>query len=103
VKTYRGQRYKFDAWITVSEPGHRTRLLKQRGHHSPTGFEWGYGGSGPADLARSLLHDATGEQPSETLYQAFKWGMITSLQHETWTLTQDQILWWVRSWNREHP
>lgn len=23
--------------------------------HSPDGFSWGYGGSGPADLARSLL------------------------------------------------
>jgi hypothetical protein len=28
--------------------------------HSPTGFGWGYGGSGPADLARSLLIDALG-------------------------------------------
>jgi len=28
--------------------------------HSPTGLEWGYGGSGPADLARSLLIDALG-------------------------------------------
>lgn len=24
-------------------------------HHSPDGFEWGYGGSGPADLALSIL------------------------------------------------
>lgn len=24
--------------------------------HSPTGFEWGYGGSGPADLALNVLH-----------------------------------------------
>jgi len=23
-------------------------------HHSPTGFEWGFGGSGPADLALNL-------------------------------------------------
>jgi hypothetical protein len=28
--------------------------------HSPTGLEWGYAGSGPADLARSLLIDALG-------------------------------------------
>ena len=28
--------------------------------HSPAGFEWGYTGSGPADLARSLLIDALG-------------------------------------------
>src|SRR5512135_81505 len=25
--------------------------------HSPTGFSWGYGGSGPADLALSILRD----------------------------------------------
>jgi len=24
--------------------------------HSPTGFEWGYGGSGPADFALNILH-----------------------------------------------
>lgn len=28
--------------------------------HSPTGFDWGYGGSGAADLARSLLIHALG-------------------------------------------
>jgi len=25
-------------------------------HHSPTGFEWGYSGSGPADLALNVVH-----------------------------------------------
>ena len=25
-------------------------------HHSPTGLEWGYGGSGPADFALNILH-----------------------------------------------
>jgi hypothetical protein len=24
-------------------------------HHSPSGYEWGYGGSGPADLALNIL------------------------------------------------
>jgi hypothetical protein len=24
-------------------------------HHSPSGFAWGYGGSGPADLALNIL------------------------------------------------
>jgi len=24
-------------------------------HHSPTGYEWGYGGSGPSDLALNIL------------------------------------------------
>lgn len=29
--------------------------------HSPSGYTWGYAGSGPADLALSLLTDALGE------------------------------------------
>lgn len=37
--------------------------------HSPTGFEWGYGGSGPADLALSILCDVLEERPThEELY-----------------------------------
>lgn len=32
-------------------------------HHSPTGFEFGYGGSGPADLALNILALAIGPAP----------------------------------------
>jgi hypothetical protein len=32
---------------------------------SPTGLGWGYGGSGPADLALSILSDVLRERPSE--------------------------------------
>jgi hypothetical protein len=31
-------------------------------YHSPCGFEWGYGGSGPADLALNILYAVTGGQ-----------------------------------------
>lgn len=34
--------------------------LEHHKKHSPTGFGWGYGGSGPSDLARCLLIDALG-------------------------------------------
>ena len=34
-------------------------------YHSPTGFAWGYGGSGPADLAMSILADHLGEHPKD--------------------------------------
>jgi hypothetical protein len=32
-------------------------LTNSRNMHSPDGFEWGYGGSGPAELARRILWD----------------------------------------------
>ena len=40
--------------------------------HSPTGFEWGYGGSGPAQLALSILQEATDEETAVDLYQDLK-------------------------------
>lgn len=34
-----------------------TKVLSNLGYHSPDGFQIGYGGSGPADLAYSILMD----------------------------------------------
>lgn len=42
----------------VDRQGHQVRLVPHHVRHSPTGFEWGYNGSGPAELARCLLLDA---------------------------------------------
>ena len=42
--------------------------------HSPTGFEWGYGGSGPAELALNILSAIVGRETAEEMgiYQKFK-------------------------------
>ncbi|MGC9084405.1 MAG: DUF6166 domain-containing protein, partial [Anaerolineae bacterium] len=53
------------------------RPLQHIVRYSPTGFEWGYGGSGPADLALSILRDYLGDHPeaeeiADRLYQEFK-------------------------------
>lgn len=37
------------------------RRLRHVVRHSPTGLEWGYGGSGPSDLARSILLEVLGD------------------------------------------
>lgn len=59
--------------------------------HSPTGFSWGYGGSGPAQLALALLTDALGEpELAERHYQAFKWAYV-SRWTEFWTTTAPEI------------
>ena len=47
--------------------------------HSPTGFAWGYGGSGPAQLALALLLDRTGEPDTALrLYQRLKRDMVAA-------------------------
>jgi hypothetical protein len=45
--------------------------------HSPDGFNWGYGGSGPAQLALAILLELTGSSKG---YQAFKWKYIATLE-----------------------
>lgn len=70
--------------------------------HSPTGIEWGYGGSGPADLALSLLADHLGETPTRSqlehglsvawaLHQHFKAEVVARWPHEGFELTHLQI------------
>ncbi len=49
----------------------------QRCHnHSPDGFNWGYGGSGPAQLALAIMLRLTGK-PSG--YQNLKWRVIAGI------------------------
>ena len=45
--------------VTVTRDGSKAPL-RHIVRHSPTGLTWGYGGSRPAGLARSLLVDALG-------------------------------------------
>lgn len=62
-------------------------------NHSPTGFEWGYGGSGPAQLALALCVDALdGEEPrARRIYQHVKWTLVAHFDREDWTVTRDEI------------
>lgn len=60
--------------------------------HSPTGFEWGYGGSGPSDLAISILRDYLGdEMAAEELKGYFKDEIVARLPGAAWMLTEDAL------------
>lgn len=60
--------------------------------HSPAGFEWGYGGSGPAQLALALLADALDDEyKALTLYQAYKQEVIAHLPQKEWQLTEQEV------------
>jgi len=45
-------------------------------NHSPDGFNWGYGGSGPAQLALAIVLKITGKPNG---YQELKWKVIAML------------------------
>ena len=61
-------------------------------NHSPTGFGWGYGGSGPAQLALALLADSLGDNDRAIrLHQDFKKVVAYWPEGERWWITAEQI------------
>jgi hypothetical protein len=68
------------------------RSLKLR-NHSPTGFCWGYGGSGPSQLALAILLDYLKDEGRALgLYMDFKFKVIAGLpMDEDFVLTDQQI------------
>ena len=68
-------------------------------NHSPDGFDWGYGGSGPAQLALAILLDCLGDE-DEALehYQPFKFAHLSALgRDEAWEITSCQVEEFLRS------
>jgi hypothetical protein len=66
--------------------------------HSPTGFSWGYAGSGPSQLALALCMDAFGKRGAVytaralRVYQELKFRVVATLPGDRdWELTEDQI------------
>ena len=63
--------------------------------HSPTGIEWGYGGSGPADLALSVLLALVGERAAGALYQRFKDEVVARVPETGGVLRAADVRAWV--------
>jgi len=90
MKHYSGRREGHAVIVTVD--GRRLNPRFDLWNHSPTGFEWGYTGSGPAQLALALLADHLGDdEQALNIYQRYKWAVVAELPHREWILTSDDI------------
>lgn len=90
MKIYAGRRTDDGVVVTVNGRALSPRL--DLWNHSPTGFEWGYGGSGPTQLALALLADALGDDEIACQWhQDFKRAVVAHLARDCWTLTEAQI------------
>lgn len=86
MKTYEGRREGYAAIVTVNGRPLNPRL--DLWNHSPTGFEWSYGGSGPAQLALAILADHLGDdRQALAVHQTFKFEVVAGLPKRAWTLT----------------
>lgn len=97
MKTYRGKRClggARDQTIIVEENG-KEYWLDHIERHSPDGFNWGFGGSGPADTALSILADCLGKVQANQLYQSFKWDFVAGWG-DKFSISEAEIEDWAR-------
>ena len=100
-KVYVGARISGSCCVSVSECEESNHYTPTKEYsldprfdcvnHSPDGFEWGYGGSGPAQLAFAILADLYDEKFAKKRYQEFKIRVVQSLPKESFTLTDEDI------------
>jgi hypothetical protein len=64
-------------------------------NHSPDNFNWGYAGSGPAQLALAILLEFTTEKNATTLYQEFKHDLVSKWPKRRGTIIS---FWTVKRW-----
>jgi Family of unknown function (DUF6166) len=67
-------------------------------NHSPTGFCWGYGGSGPAQTALAIMLDFFAGDTARALqnYQDFKFKFVAGWDmNGSWRLTSQEIESWL--------
>ncbi len=87
---YQGRRTADGCTVTVN--GKPLPLGLEVWNHSPTGPEWGYAGSGPAQLALALLLDHLGNRRRAVeFHQDFKFAVVAHLPRDGWELTSTEI------------
>ncbi len=94
-KTYRGRRTLNGVLVTVDGNALTVYRSLAARNHSPDGFNWGYSGSGPAQLALAILLDVTDDRDySLDHYQDFKRQFVAGFG-DTWGLTESQVREWL--------
>lgn len=102
------------AWVEFDERGVRnqvaTNVPREVVEHSPTGFEIGYAGSGPADFALNImhqflplpkgaegvaLHEGVCSQVAYRLHQPFKFEFIATMSRDGGEISRADIVNWL--------
>ena len=96
MKTYLVERQPTGVICVVTENNSDKELNPRLDlmNHSPTGYEFGCEGSGPAQLSLALLADCFGNDDERALelHQWFKREVVAQHQEQKWQITSDEIL-----------
>jgi hypothetical protein len=90
--SYRGVATSYSAQIEF-EAGPDSRAIPVFGRDAPA-LAWGYGGSGPAEAATSVLADYLGFLPPPELSERFKVDVIAQLPRDAFTLPLAELDRW---------
>jgi len=96
MKVNKIENWNEDIVCSRDEDGIHTNVPRRITYHSPDGFEWGYGGSGPADFALNILSIFAGQEFAERHHQEFKFEFIAPMPYEGGTIKRDDILSWIK-------
>jgi hypothetical protein len=95
MSLYTGAR--IDGRCHVLKEGHplSPRWSQSVRNHSPDGFNWGYCGSGCAQLALAILLEETTVEEARALYQDFKRVVVAVWKNDRWAITSEGIQNWL--------
>ena len=90
MKVYRGRRDPAGCEVTVDGKPLDPRLTLRA--FSTAGFEWGYTGGGPSQLALAILADHFGDETRAlSQHKDFCQNVIAVIRDDEWTLSGDEI------------
>jgi hypothetical protein len=71
-----------EARVELDTANYRVPLAQPLVRHSPTGYEWGYHGSGPGDLALNVLALVVPPKEANRLHQDFKRDAVATISQD---------------------
>lgn len=99
MKIFRGRKSVFGCIVELTEEDYTTQLSLEKSlqvvDHAPDGFQWGYNGSGPAQLSAAILYEVTNNADlARRYYQIFKHDLVARWG-ETFEINEHQVLAWL--------
>ena len=100
-RVFSGKKVEYDRIVEIEQNGSVVPLPLEPSleiaDHSPDGFNWGYDGSGSAQLALGILYEVTGNaELARNCYQMFKWDHV-SRWGERWEIAEREVREWLRA------
>ncbi|MBL6952921.1 MAG: hypothetical protein ISR50_09820 [Alphaproteobacteria bacterium] len=89
MKIYSGRREGERVTVTVDGQPLDPRLDLR--DFKAAGFEWGYQGSGPSQLALAILAEHAGPQTALGNYRDFVQSVVAEIETDIWQLTGEDI------------